>query len=126
MENVEEETEAAVAREMSRDRGPLPEVIDLTEHKVEEDDEHRSAHYLVAMEERDAGREVLPPVHHPILIGNRPTLQTGSGEDRFSFLFSWKPAEAENDIGRWKWKPPMDDWLFIQPWNWSQNLEGLI
>lgn len=100
MENVEEETEAAVAREMSRDRGPLPEVIDLTEHKVEEDDEHRSAHYLVAMEERDAGREVLPPVHHPILIGNRPTLQTGSGEDRFSFLFSWKPAEAENDIGR--------------------------
>ncbi|KAK4024040.1 hypothetical protein OUZ56_009431 [Daphnia magna] len=38
VENVEEETEAAVAHEMSRDRGtPLPEIIDLTEHKLEEE-----------------------------------------------------------------------------------------
>jgi len=77
VENVEEETEAAVAREMSRDRGSLPEVIDLTEHKVEEDD-NRSAQFPTAMDDRDSSRDELPPVPHRVLIGNRPTLQTGT------------------------------------------------
>lgn len=69
MENVEEETEAAVAREMSRDRAaPLPEVIDLTEHKLEEESEA----------DRNASRDGLSPLQ---LRGSatRTSLQTSPG-----------------------------------------------
>lgn len=71
VENVEEETEAAIAREMSRDRNhsgssssggsvvPHPEVIDLTEHKLEE--EAVSPTEQPGPYER-SGRDGLPPV----------------------------------------------------------------
>lgn len=71
MENVEEETEAAVAREMSRDRergAPLPEVIDLTEHKLEEELES----------DRNSSRDGLSPLQLRV-SGTRTSLQASPG-----------------------------------------------
>lgn len=71
VENVEEETEAAVAREMSRDRergAPLPEVIDLTEHKLEEELES----------DRNSSRDGLSPLQLRV-SGTRTSLQTSPG-----------------------------------------------
>ena len=72
MENVEEETEAAVAREMSRDRergAPPPEVIDLTEHaKLEEESET----------DRNSSRDGLSPLQLRV-SGTRTSLQASPG-----------------------------------------------
>ena len=77
VENVEEETEAAVAREMSRDRIAFPEVIDLTEHRVEEDLTRSRQYSSIAADDRD-NPEGLPPVQHR-LTGNRPLLPSSTG-----------------------------------------------
>lgn len=63
MENVEEETEAAIAREMSRSEAaaatsvivPHPEVIDLTEHKLEQE-------AAAAADYERSSRDGLPPI----------------------------------------------------------------
>ncbi|XP_046651453.1 histone deacetylase 4-like isoform X3 [Daphnia pulicaria] len=71
VENVEEETEAAVAREMSRDRergAPLPEVIDLTEHKLEEE----------AEADRHSSRDGLSPLQLRV-SSTRSSLQASPG-----------------------------------------------
>lgn len=73
VENVEEETEAAVAREMSRDRErgappPGPEVIDLTEHKLEEELET----------DRNSSRDGLSPLQLRV-SGTRTSLQASPG-----------------------------------------------
>lgn len=78
MENVEEETEAAVAREMSRDRergAPPPEVIDLTEHKLEEELET----------DRNSSRDGLSPLQLHV-SGTRTSLQASPGLVLIRFL----------------------------------------
>ena len=106
VENVEEETEAAVAREMllgdPRSRGgvPLPEVIDLTEHKIDEE-EHDAAMSSMAKTiaasraaasaasdtlNSSSARDALPPLQLR-LSGNRASLQPSAGISINKFVF---------------------------------------
>ena len=95
VENVEEETEAAVAREMLRDRVSLPEVIDLTEHKVDDEDAGDAA-AAAAAAAGDAtadqpesaasssgdAHDALPPLQLR-LAGSRASIQPSAGNFRF-------------------------------------------
>ena len=79
VENVEEETEAAVAREMLRDPVALPEVIDLTEHKVDDEDTAAAdeAESTAGLNSGDA-YDALPPLQLR-LAGSRTSIQSSSG-----------------------------------------------
>lgn len=95
VENVEEETEAAVAREMLRDRVALPEVIDLTEHKVDDVEDAVTGDATGARASSadrlnsNAGdvHDALPPLQLR-LAGTRATIQASAGS---AFLSRARP-----------------------------------
>lgn len=80
VENVEEETEAAVAREMMSRHGERPsnpELIDLTEHRLEEE---AAAAAAVAEARR---RDGLPPLR---VTGPRASIQPSAGTIALIFV----------------------------------------
>ena len=106
VENVEEETEAAVAREMLRDRVSLPEVIDLTEHKVDDEDAGDAAAAAAAGDatadqpesaasSSGDAHDALPPLQLR-LAGSRASIQPSAGNFRFILAKSRHSAQDQS------------------------------
>ena len=87
VENVEEETEAAVAREMmsrhtDQRTAHNPEIIDLTEQRLEEEAAAAAAAVVAEARRRDG----LPPLR---VAGPRASIQSSAGKFP-SFIFPWE------------------------------------